>query len=76
MQNVRESQGILGAKWKTVSPEEKQLYEDKYKVENGTYLQIISKEKQEAMKLLEEEKKQKTTIGLLDQYLQFKKKPT
>ncbi|GMH28845.1 hypothetical protein Nepgr_030688 [Nepenthes gracilis] len=70
----KEISSILGAKWKTISPEEKQPYEEKYKAEKEIYLQFISKEKREneAMKLLKEEKKQKTAMELLDQYLQFK----
>ena len=37
-------------------------------------MQVIAKEKREAeaMKLLEDEHKQKTAMELLDQYLQFK----
>lgn len=65
---------ILGAKWKTVSPEEKKPYEEKYLAEKEAYLQVITKEKREseAMKLLEEEQKQKTAMELLEQYMQFK----
>lgn len=65
---------ILGAKWKSVTAEEKKPYEERYQVEKEAYLQITSKEKREseAMKLLEEEQKQKTAMDLLEQYLQFK----
>ena len=63
----------MGAKWKTISAEEKKPYEEKYQAEKEAYLQIIGKEKREneAMRLLEEEQKQKTAMELLDQYLQF-----
>ncbi|KAI5655359.1 hypothetical protein M9H77_32546 [Catharanthus roseus] len=76
---------ILGAKWKTVSQEEKKPYEERYQAEKEAYLKIVGNEKREheAMKLLEEEQKQKTAMELLEQYLQFKqetekenKKPT
>ncbi|XP_061337846.1 high mobility group B protein 6-like [Gastrolobium bilobum] len=65
---------MLGAKWKTVSAEEKKPYEEKYHAEKEAYLQVIAKEKREseAMKLLEEEQKQKTAMELLEQYIQFK----
>ncbi|XP_054823545.1 high mobility group B protein 6 [Prosopis cineraria] len=65
---------MLGAKWKTVSEEEKQPYEEKYLIEKEAYLRVITKEKREseAMKLLEEEQKQKTAMELLEQYMQFK----
>ncbi|KAF8027716.1 hypothetical protein BT93_E0590 [Corymbia citriodora subsp. variegata] len=65
---------ILGTKWKSVTAEEKKPYEEKYQAEKAAYLQIIAKEKREAeaMKLFEEEHKQKTAMELLDQYLQFK----
>ncbi|XP_030951920.1 high mobility group B protein 6-like [Quercus lobata] len=65
---------ILGAKWKNVTAEEKKPYEEKYQAEKEAYLQVIAKEKREteAMKLLEEEHKQKTAMELLEQYLQFK----
>ncbi|KAH7513778.1 high mobility group B protein 6 [Ziziphus jujuba] len=70
----KEISNILGAKWKNVSAEEKKPYEEKYQAEKEAYLQVIAKEKREteAMKLLEEEQKQKTAMELLDQYLQFK----
>ncbi|KAL5052880.1 hypothetical protein RYX36_033562 [Vicia faba] len=65
---------ILGAKWKTVTAEEKKPYEEKYLAEKEAYLKVITKEKREieAMKLLEEEQKQKTAMELLEQYMQFK----
>lgn len=65
---------MLGAKWKTVSAEEKKPYEEKYHAEKEAYLQVIAKEKREseAMKLLEEEQKQKTAMELLEQYIHFK----
>ncbi|KAI5601305.1 hypothetical protein BDE02_01G084000 [Populus trichocarpa] len=65
---------ILGAKWKTITAEEKKPYEEKYQVEKEAYLKLMTKEKREseAMKLLEEEQKQKTAMELLEQYLQFK----
>ena len=70
----KEISNILGAKWKSVTAEEKKPYEEKYQVEKEAYLQVIAKEKREAeaMKLLEDEHKQKTAMELLDQYLQFK----
>ncbi|KAK1438500.1 hypothetical protein QVD17_04309 [Tagetes erecta] len=65
---------ILGAKWKTLTPEEKKPYEEKYQTEKAVYLKIVGNEKREneAMKLLEEEQKQKMAMELLEQYLQFK----
>ncbi|XP_038882160.1 high mobility group B protein 6-like [Benincasa hispida] len=70
----KEISNILGAKWKSVSAEEKKPYEERYQAEKESYLLITSKEKREseAMKLLEEEQKQKTAMELLEQYLQFK----
>lgn len=70
----KEISNILGAKWKNVTAEEKKPYEEKYQAEKEAYLQVTTKEKREteAMKLLEEEQKQKTAMELLDQYLQFK----
>ncbi|XP_077249601.1 high mobility group B protein 13-like [Tasmannia lanceolata] len=70
----KEISNILGAKWKSVSSEEKKPYEEKYQADKESYLQITGKEKREkeAMKLLEEEQKQKTAMELLEQYLQFK----
>ncbi|KAK1564809.1 hypothetical protein Q3G72_012127 [Acer saccharum] len=64
---------ILGAKWKTVSAEEKKPYEEKYQAEKEIYLQVMAKDKREseAMKLFEDDHKQKTAMELLDQYLQF-----
>ncbi|CAN0862816.1 High mobility group B protein 13 [Linum grandiflorum] len=64
---------ILGAKWKTVSAEEKKPYEEKYQIEKEAYLQVaaMGKRETEAMQLLEEEQKQKTAMELLQQYLQF-----
>ncbi|KAK9147307.1 hypothetical protein Scep_006064 [Stephania cephalantha] len=54
--------------------EEKKPYEEKYQADKEAYLQIMGKEKREneAMKLFEEEQKQKTAMELLEQYLQFK----
>lgn len=65
---------ILGAKWKTLTPEEKKPYEENYQTEKAVYLKIVGNEKREneAMKLLEEEQKQKMAMELLEQYLQFK----
>lgn len=70
----KETSNILGTKWKSVTAEEKKPYEEKYQAEKAAYLQIIAKEKRqaEAMKLFEEEHKQRTAMELLDQYLQFK----
>lgn len=70
----KEISNILGAKWKSVSAEEKKPYEERYQAEKEAYLLITSKEKREteAMKLLEEEQKQKTAMELLEQYLHFK----
>lgn len=72
--DFKEVSNIMGAKWKNLTPEEKKPYEEKYQAEKEAYLQIISKEKREteAMKLLEEEQKQKTEMELLNQYLEFK----
>lgn len=71
--DFKEISNILGAKWKTLSPEEKKPYEEKYQAEKERYLLIVGKEKREkeAMKLLEEEQKQKTAMALLEQYAQF-----
>ncbi|XP_052210858.1 high mobility group B protein 6-like [Diospyros lotus] len=65
---------ILGAKWKTVTAEEKKPYEETYEAEKEAYLKVVGNEKREneAMKLLEEEQKQRTAMELLEQYLQFK----
>ncbi|KAJ7945023.1 High mobility group B protein [Quillaja saponaria] len=64
---------MLGAKWKNVTAEEKKPYEEKYKTKKEAYLLIVAKEKREseAMKLLEEEQKQKTAMEVLEQYMQF-----
>lgn len=72
--DFKEISNILGTKWKTISAEEKKPYEEKYQAEKEAYLQIVGKEKREneAMRLLEEEQKQKTAMELLEQYLQFK----
>lgn len=65
---------LLGAKWKTISPEEKKPYEEKYQAEKEVYLKHVGNEKreQEAMRLLEEEQKQKIAVELFEQYIQFK----
>ena len=65
---------ILAAKWKVLTPEEKKPYEEKYQIEKAAYAKIVGNEKREieAMKLLEEDQKQKTAMELLEQYLQFK----
>lgn len=65
---------MLGARWKSLSAEEKKPYEEKYQKEKEEYLKIVGQEKREneAMKLLEEEQVQKTAMELLEQYLQFK----
>uniref|UniRef100_A0A2C9WC65 HMG box domain-containing protein n=1 Tax=Manihot esculenta TaxID=3983 RepID=A0A2C9WC65_MANES len=70
----KEISNILGAKWKSVSAGEKKPYEEKYQAEKEAYLQLIANEKREgeAMKLFEEEHKQKTAMELLEQYIQFK----
>ncbi|WVZ26107.1 hypothetical protein V8G54_004651 [Vigna mungo] len=70
----KETSNMLGAKWKTVSAEEKKPYEEKYHAEKEAYLQVIAKEKREseAMRLFEEEQKQRTAMELLEQYMQFK----
>ncbi|RZC84890.1 hypothetical protein C5167_047670 [Papaver somniferum] len=70
----KEISNILGSKWKNVTEEEKKPYEEKYQADREAYLQIVGKEKREneAMKLLEEDQKQKTAMELLEQYLQFK----
>jgi upstream-binding transcription factor len=72
--DFKEISNMLGAKWKNVTAEEKKPYEDKYQAEKEAYLQVITKEKRqsEAMKLFEEDHKQKTAMELLEQYLQFK----
>ncbi|XP_051137508.1 high mobility group B protein 13-like [Andrographis paniculata] len=72
--DFKEMSNLLGAKWKSVSAEEKKPYEERYQAEKEAYLKVVGNEKreQEAMKLLEEEQKQKTAMELLEQYLQFK----
>ncbi|CAL0312594.1 unnamed protein product [Lupinus luteus] len=70
----KEVSNMLGAKWKTVSAEEKRPYEEKYHAEREAYLQVMAKERREseAMKLLEEGQKHKIAMELLDQYIQYK----
>lgn len=70
----KEISNMLGAKWKNITAEEKKPYEEKYQAEKEAYLQILGKEKREieAVKLLDEDQKQKTAMELLKQYLQFK----
>ncbi|XP_010915687.1 high mobility group B protein 6 isoform X2 [Elaeis guineensis] len=72
--DFKEISNTLGAKWKTLSAEEKKPYEEKYQREKEAYLQIVGQEKREneAIKLLEEEQLQKTAMELLEQYMQFK----
>jgi upstream-binding transcription factor len=64
----------LGAKWKTLTAEEKQPYEERYRQEKEAYLQVVGQEKREAeaMKLLEEEQVRFTAKELLKQYLKFR----
>jgi upstream-binding transcription factor len=64
----------LGAKWKTLTAEEKQPYEERYRQEKEAYLQVVGQEKREAeaMKLLEEEQMRWTAKELLEQYLKFR----
>ncbi|AEE84808.1 HMG (high mobility group) box protein [Arabidopsis thaliana] len=71
--DFKETSNILGAKWKSLSAEDKKPYEERYQVEKEAYLQVIAKEKREkeAMKLLEDDQKQRTAMELLDQYLNF-----
>ncbi|CAN8246516.1 unnamed protein product [Cochlearia groenlandica] len=71
--DFKETSHIMGAKWKTLTAEDKKPYEEKYQAAREAYLQIVTKEKREkeAMKLLEDEQKQKTAMELLDQYLHF-----
>ncbi|KAK1365434.1 hypothetical protein POM88_040995 [Heracleum sosnowskyi] len=70
----KEISTMLASKWKTVTAEEKKPYEEKYQAEKEAYLKIVGAEKceNEAMKLLEEEQKQRTSMELLEQYMQFK----
>lgn len=72
--DFKEMSNLLGAKWKTITVEEKKPYEERYQAEKEAYLKIVGNEKREheAMRLLEDEQKQKTAIELLEQYLQFK----
>ncbi|XP_057802606.1 high mobility group B protein 13-like [Salvia miltiorrhiza] len=72
--DFKEMSNLLGAKWKSITVEEKKPYEERYQAEKEAYLKIAGNEKREleAMKLLEDEQKQKTAIELLEQYLQFK----
>ncbi|PIN16780.1 HMG box-containing protein [Handroanthus impetiginosus] len=72
--DFKEISNLLGAKWKTITAEEKKPYEERYQAEKEAYLKIVGNEKREheAMKLLEDEQKQKTAMELLEQYLQFK----
>ena len=53
---------------------EKKPYKEIYHAEKEAYLQVIAKEKIEieAMRLLEDEQKQRTVMELLEQYMQFK----
>ncbi|KAL3362408.1 hypothetical protein AABB24_015013 [Solanum stoloniferum] len=69
----KEMANLLGAKWKTISAEEKKPYEEKYQAEKEVYLKIVGMEKREheAMRLLDDEQKQKTAMELLEQYIQF-----
>ncbi|XP_060206883.1 high mobility group B protein 13-like [Lycium barbarum] len=69
----KEMGNLLGAKWKTVSADEKKPYEEKYQAEKESYLKIVGMEKREneAIRLLDEEQKQKTAMELLEQYIQF-----
>ncbi|KAL9242921.1 hypothetical protein vseg_016878 [Gypsophila vaccaria] len=71
--DFKEMSNLMGSKWKSLTVEEKKPYEDQYQAEKEAYLKVVSKEKREteAMKLLEDEQKQKTAMELLDQYLQF-----
>ncbi|XP_057521584.1 high mobility group B protein 13-like [Amaranthus tricolor] len=71
--DFKEVSNLMGTKWKSLTPEDKKPYEEKYQSEKEAYLQIISKEKREteALKLLEDEQKQKTAMELLNQYLEF-----
>ncbi|KAI4364680.1 hypothetical protein MLD38_020737 [Melastoma candidum] len=70
----KEISNIVAAKWKNLSADQKKPYEDRYQAEKDVYLRVTAQDRREAeaMKLLEEEKKQKTAMELLQQYLQFK----
>ncbi|XP_010448654.1 PREDICTED: LOW QUALITY PROTEIN: high mobility group B protein 6 [Camelina sativa] len=71
--DFKETSNIIGAKWKSLSAEDKKPYEERYLVEKEAYLQVVAKEKREkeAMKLLVDDQKQKNAMELLDQYLNF-----
>ncbi|KAK6137300.1 hypothetical protein DH2020_028953 [Rehmannia glutinosa] len=71
--DFKEMSNLLGTKWKTITAEEKKPYEEKYQAEKEAYLKIVGKQREhDAMRLLEDEHKQKTAMELLEQYLQFK----
>ncbi|RLN08366.1 high mobility group B protein 6-like [Panicum miliaceum] len=72
--DFKEVSNTLGAKWKALGAEEKQPYEERYRVEKEAYLQVVGQEKREAeaMKLLEEQQMQWTAKELLEQYLKFR----
>uniref|UniRef100_A0ACD5ZNU9 Uncharacterized protein n=1 Tax=Avena sativa TaxID=4498 RepID=A0ACD5ZNU9_AVESA len=72
--DFKEVGNALGAKWKTLSAEEKQPYEERYRQEKEAYLQVVGQEKREAeaMKLLDEEHMRWTAKELLEQYLKFR----
>ncbi|EPS57873.1 hypothetical protein M569_16944, partial [Genlisea aurea] len=72
--DFKEMSSLLSSKWKQVTAEEKKPYEERYQAEKEAYFKVTGNEKreQEAMKLLEEEHKQKTALDLLEQYLRFK----
>ncbi|CAH9092839.1 unnamed protein product [Cuscuta epithymum] len=72
----KEVTNLLAAKWKTISAEEKKPYEEKYQSEKEIYLKIVGNDKREheALRLLEEEQKQKNALELLEQYIQFQQK--
>lgn len=72
--DFKEMSNILGAKWTNLSADEKKPYEERYQADKGSYQQIVGNEKREkeAMKLLEDEEKQRMAVELLEQYLQFK----
>ncbi|KAK1616841.1 hypothetical protein QYE76_022358 [Lolium multiflorum] len=72
--DFKEVGNALGAKWKTLTAEEKQPYEERYRQEKEAYLQVVGQEKREAeaMKLLEEEQMRWTAKELLEQYLKFR----
>ncbi|KAL6553678.1 hypothetical protein OROGR_007520 [Orobanche gracilis] len=73
----KEMSTLLGSKWKTITAEEKKPYEEKYEAKKEAYLKVVGNEKREheAMRLLDDEHKQKTAIAmeLLEQYLQKEK---